>query len=239
MVYCPRCGVEIDAHRKECPLCGATAKDSTAPEAEAFRNYPEADLPDAGNEFAVVRNKRFFIWELFSIFFGISLISVVTINWGMNRELSWALYPVTSVVMVWGVFTVVLFLRRFRIITVVLVFSQISLFLWFLDYYTGGPSWVFPFTLRILSLLFVTVVGAAMVISGSKTKGLNILGIIFVGISLFCGGLENILSLHFTGGLSFTWSLIVGFSLIPAAGFTMYLHYRFTSGKKLGGWFHL
>jgi len=238
MSYCPRCGVEVDSDRKECPLCKTMIEKRHEGESLHLRNYPEKEMIDEGNDFKKIAEKKVFVWELLSIFLLVSIISIISIDLVTNRKFTWSPFPLTAIGAIWGCLTALFFIGRYKILTAVCNFIFLSFFLYFIDFYAGGGGWFFSIALPVLILILVLVIIISFVIKRFKNNGLNTVGLILVGIALFCTGLENILSFHFFGRGAFSWSVIVGFSLIPVAGFLEYLHYRFTSGKRYEGWFH-
>ena len=238
MSYCPRCGVEVDSDTIECPLCETLIQERRDNESLKLKNYPERKIEKPGNDFRKIAEKKFLVWELLSIFFLISIISIISIDLGIRHKISWSIYPLTAIGTIWAGVTVILFLSRFKLLTVISNFILLSFFLFFLDFYSGGAGWFLTMALPIVLLFLITVILFAFIILRLKNNGLNTMGVVLVGISFFCAGLENILAFNHNGGFSFSWSLIVGFSLIPVAGFLVYLHYRFTSVKRYRGWFH-
>ncbi|MBI9104901.1 MAG: hypothetical protein JEY99_20965 [Spirochaetales bacterium] len=239
MSYCPRCGVEVDSDKKICPLCHTPIEKRREGENPELPNYPETEIIKVENDFKKIAEKKVLVWELLSIFLLVAVISIISIDLVTNRKLTWSPVPLSAIGAIWGGLTAIFLIGKYTILTALCNVVVLTLFLYFIDFYTGGGWWFFSIALPILILLLLLITIGTFIIKRLKSKGLNTVGLILVGISLFCIGLENILSFHLSGGLSFFWSLIVGFSLIPIAAFLGYLHYRFTPGKRFEGWFHI
>ncbi len=238
MPYCSRCGVEVESGINKCPLCQTVIQVGRKDIASEFNNYPDSVIHSVVDDLKNVVEKKKYVWELVSIFFLISIISVLAINFSLDRELTWSFYPVCAILTSWGSLTAMLFLNRHLFIFLFCDAFFLSLFLFLTDLYSGGLKWFFPIALPIVCLILIIFLIDAFIISLLKTNGLNTAGFLLMGISVFCSGLENILSLYTNGRMSFSWSVVVGFSLIPISGFLIYLHYRFTSGKRYEGWLH-
>jgi hypothetical protein len=83
------------------------------------------------------------------------------------------------------------------------------------------------------------VVSALTLISVSKRRGLNVIGIILVAVAGLCATVDASLTLYLTRVVALSWSVIVLVTVIPVAGFFFYLHYRIMRRASLRKLFRL
>jgi RNA polymerase subunit RPABC4/transcription elongation factor Spt4 len=238
MPFCSRCGVEVEPSVQECPLCQSQILEEEKFSEAFIRNYPDSVISSVADELKAVTGKKNHLWELLSIFFLLTIISVVAIDWSFNKGITWSFYPIIAVFSIWGSCTVALLIKKH----IILLFSDVFfllLFLFLTDFYSGRPRWFFPVALPIVGLIVILSCLLFFAVSRIKDIGLNIAGFFLIAVSLFCSGLENVLAFYFNGSAGFSWSLVVNFSLVPIAVFLIYFHYRFTSGKNFKGFFHV
>jgi hypothetical protein len=237
MAYCINCGVELAPGAAACPLCGwktGTAGEAGAPAGHARGEHPhlaEKIFDPDDKEKLTEDEQRKIVWEVRSVSAAIMIVAVVSINLVVSGRLSWSLYPLFSLAFLWVLATVqLLFHARPAIIAAVSAVA-LPLFLVSVDFAGGRPlSWsltmALPITLVLEAAAGITYWASLTV----KRKGANLAAFILIAIVAVCVAVEATLDLALEERISFGWSFIVAFALLPVAAFLLYIHYRI--GKK-------
>ncbi|MFZ3109749.1 MAG: DUF6320 domain-containing protein [Rectinemataceae bacterium] len=247
MPYCPDCGVEIGG-APSCPLCGARNPRSVVDvEAGCDGADKEAGETKRGNflgEAKILENftqkeRNTIAWEVISVASVVAIMVLSSINFLTERRLSWALFPVSALVFLWIIATVVLVLEQTSPFHWILATLDLPAFLIALGLLTGDTSWAWRLALPIA--IFSELVFAALLlqIRNAKRKGLNILAYILVGVALDCLGIEIFIDLYVSGAIRMSWSAITALALVPIAGFLIYFHYRVATTTNLRRLFKL
>ncbi len=178
---------------------------------------------------------RLFAWEAMSISIMTPLLIVILTNFLIDWSITWSLYPLLVLGMVWLATTAALFLYK---MPVFLILSEIVILLGFLlgvDYlFDYKLDWFLPLALPIVvDVVFSTMV---VVIASllSKRKGTNIAAYVLFGIGLVTGGLDFIISSNMYHTYGIGWSLYVIVPGTLAGCFLLYVHYR---GEKIADLF--
>ena len=174
-----------------------------------------------------------------SLTFGIALIVTILANLFLNKTFSWSRYSAVIIIGVWLASAMPLLLLRkpWRLFAVLAPSLVILVFA--LDVFDGHLEWFLGYGLPITLLLAGTLAGMGAILAGIHRRGLNTISIILCAIALFCAGLEVILDLNRHGRLSFDWSVIVAFALVPTAVILFYLHHRIVNKASLKKLFRL
>jgi hypothetical protein len=237
MPYCPKCGVELETSQASCPLCKSPA--AASPGGAGEPSYPESTgEPESVERLTPGERKKIAI-EVLSVSLGIALVIPLLINLAVNRRIDWSLYPAVSLVFVW---TVVFAAIRFDTkpwIAFSIVGPGLVAFLLCLDIFDGSLDWFPPLGLP-LSLLFEGIAAATAVLASLlKRKGMNLVGLILLGLDCLCLGIDAVLTHWLNGNLAIGWSLVVTIAAVPISGFLFYLHYRIIRQASLRKLFRL
>lgn len=247
MPYCPDCGVEIGG-APSCPLCGARNPRSTAgAEAGCEDANKETGETKRGNflgdaeilENFTPKERNTIAWEVVSVAFAVAITALSAINFLTEQRLSWALFPVSALVFLWIIATVVLVLDRTTPLRWILAALDLPAFLIALGLLTGDTSWAWRLALPIAIFTELIIASLLLQIQNTKRKGLNILAFILVGIAIGCLGIEIFIDLYVTGAIRMSWSAITALALVPIAGFLIYFHYRVAKTTNLRRLFKL
>ena len=245
MPYCPECGVEI-GNAPRCPLCG-TPNPKAVPEAKNPCNdvdmpekHPAANIIFEGGEGIFSKEeKRTVLWEVLSVAFAIAIVVLGAVNLFESRRLSWSLYPIISILLVWVEATAFLVLKNMQVLRIVLGAIAPPAFLLALGFASGNPRWALGLAIPI-AVLIESLIGALVLAIGmSKRKGLNLVAYVLVAAAILCIGLELFIDLFVQGVVAFDWAPICVIALLPIAGFFLYLHYRVVRTTNLRRLFHL
>jgi hypothetical protein len=229
MAYCPNCGVELDKDALACPLC----KTPVARNAEAGAAHPrvaEQFIDPEDREGLSEGERRLILWEVRSVCAAIAAVAVAAVNLLVDHRLSWSLYPLFSLALLWLVATAARFFHgRPGLVAMVAAIGLPLLCLGF-NWIDGGPGWAVAIAFPII---LVIEAGAALLTWAwhtVKRRGVNLIGTALLVVVGVCLAIEATIDLARGGSVYFFWSAIVGFSLVPVSAFLFYVHYR--AGKK-------
>jgi len=232
MKICINCGVELDEGIGVCPLCGKSpGNKNSQPNAEG--NNP-SDIVTFNK-----RENKKHLWELGGIITFSSIAVCTIVDLLISRKLNWSLYSDVSVLVLWIILTLILFLKT-RIFWFFsgLIITLISALLAF-DMIYPGPDWFFPVGLPLAISSSVAVWLIVLVYSLARFKGFNVIAaalIILAGLTIMT---EVILDNYFHGMTDLRWSLIAAVSALPVALILSFYHYRLKKGKQLDSFFHV
>ncbi|MHB0855822.1 MAG: DUF6320 domain-containing protein [Rectinema subterraneum] len=245
MPYCPDCGVEI-GNAPRCPLCGSpnpkAVPDVQNPckDADITGKHPAANIIFEGGEGIFSKEeKRTVLWEVLSVAFAIAIVVLGAVNLFESRRLSWSLYPVVSILLLWVEATAFLVLKNMQALRIVLGAIAPPAFLLALGFVSGSPRWAFGLAIPIAVLVESLTGALVLAIGKSKRKGLNLVAYVLVAVAVLCIGLEMFIDLFARGVVVFDWAPICAIALLPIAGFLLYLHYRVVKATNLRRLFHL
>lgn len=249
MAYCPDCGVEI-GDAPACPLCGAqnprAASRDGAPECAPCED--EAGTSSRFSSFLgesedikalTPRDKRKIAWEVISVALGIATIGLILINLLVSARLSWSLYPVSAFIFISIMSTAFLIMDDSRPWRYLVASLDPPLFLLALGLFTGDVSWAWRLAVPLAIFSELVVASIALMTANAKRKGLNIFAYALVGMAIECLGIEIFVDLFVSGKIWLVWSAITAVSLVPIAGFLLYLHYRVAKSTNLHRLFKL
>ncbi len=247
MAYCPDCGVDI-GNAPRCPLCG-TENPKLVPPCEDTNQHDgnSREAPSGGLIFEGAASppdfsedeRRTIIWEIISVAFGISMLVLAAVNFFISRRVSWSLYPIISLLLLWIEATSLLVLRKRQVLSVLLAMVAPPLFLLGLGFASGNPRWALGLAIPIAVLTESLIGATVLAIEASRHKGLNILAYVLVATAALCLGIEAFVDLFARGRIVFGWSVITAIALVPIAIFLVYLQYRVAKTTNLRRLFHL
>ncbi len=251
MTYCPRCGVVLASGSARCPLCGAASVPRKPPSADSGgADYPPqrsaedehgagAGTPAREEDVLSSAERRRIAVELLSVAFGIGLAVSILADLFANRRFSWSRYSSSAIVGVWLVASMpLIFYRRPWLLFATLAPSLTAL-VFLMDAFDGRISWFLGYGLPIAVSFAATSAGVGALVGAQKRKGLNVVALFLCGAAVVCIALETTLDFNLRGALSYGWSVIVAFALVPTAAILFYLHYRVVNRATLRKLFRL
>lgn len=241
MTYCPDCGVEIGT-APNCPLCGAQNPKMTV--------TPECTEPDTASKLGLFGNvvspesftpqeKQKVAWEVMSVAFGITVGGLLAINFLLAGGISWSLYPIASLCFLWILGSTILVMSPHAWYRNLLLVVDLPLFLLALGAITGSSAWAIEMAIPNAIITELVTIAVLLSIRATKRKGLNIFALILFGVAVLCIGIEILIDLRATGKINLNWSAITAISLVPIAGFLLYLHFRVATTANLHRLFKL
>lgn len=231
MPYCPKCGVEVDIDKKNCPLC-----DFDIPDIGLDKSAPlKRKFPYAQN---ITTDKSI---ELKSkIYYVISIISLATIlvllyfKVFVVPDAIWIKYAYVSVFYGW-IFTFFFlgFINSFKINSFASCLTTILITLTF-DYFDKSLSWSLTIALPIIVTAFIISIILAFLFKRSKNKNkfIFIPSYIGSGLSLLCIIIDFITNYNFTNTYKLSWSIIVFILLNSITAILLGLYYRLSIRLK-------
>lgn len=237
MAYCQSCGVLFKDSLKSCPLCGS----DPARERPAASDAGGLDFPNEKPFFQAVLEKeaitadqkRVIFFELSALVFGSAMAAVILADLLINRGFTWSRYAAPPIAYAFLLIGIPLILHRRPWIVFSVLAAGLLAMLFLFDIYNGRLDWFLNYALPITLWAEGLFAGCAAIIAAVKRKGLNVLSITFLFASLFCLGLELILSLNILGRPLLAWSAVVTAAAVPLAGIFFYLHVRIVNRASL------
>jgi hypothetical protein len=229
MPVCKKCGVEVEPYMEECPLCFTPLyTDEILPEEES-KKYPDT--------FQVEPNKkvtRFFIWEIISSLLLTAFLIVVLTNFILEFTISWAWYPMASILLTWLLMTISIFLNHKPLLISLLVVLSIMGFIGFIDFIDNFSFDWYQIIALPISVVLIVVTSLIVILSKiAKKKGINIASFIMFGSAFIILCLDGILDHAFNGHIVLSWSLAVAVPLSLIGGLLLYLHFRFMKSGNI------
>ena len=228
MPVCRNCGVELDEGVDRCPLC-RTPLEGAAEHGQEI-SPPSAAEQAAGGSAGPLTRLR--LWEIVSLFDATGAAVVLAADFAYSRAITWARFPLLSIVFLWMAATVLLFLRRRRLLLLIGETAALAVFLQALDLLLPGEPWFLTLALP-LSVLVATLIGADYAAARAlKPRVFAILAVVLASAGLFMLGLEAVINLEFSGAFRLSWSLVVFGCCVPLVGLLLYIQYRLKATRK-------
>lgn len=208
MAYCSKCGVEVEAERKTCPLCDVPIHRYDE-EAELSSLWPiQRELPKVKK-----RTKRFLALLPVLIILTIAFLVILIVDARMSGSLLWSRYALTALGALFSVGAGIIILGDTKILTLAWVTITVLVMLWFFDSFNNGLTWFMPLgvPITLVAALYgkLSLIGAGL---WGKRYGIQAM-VQSLLVTLLCLSLDRIIS-SYRGSDGFTWSLIVSAPLM-------------------------
>jgi hypothetical protein len=174
--------------------------------------------------------KRYSLMKVLTIDIYAIVLFLLSLNLYSGGFLSWSVYPVASLLLVWVYFLLFFIFGRNKPGFIAIIgYISTGLYLYLLEQ-TVKSAWFFELALPILTLIFI-IVCLVLILSGFKFfkgffKGLGLPGLILLALSFFCIGTELIINNYVYTDYSLFWSLIVSGVLIPVSIFLFVVQFN-------------
>jgi hypothetical protein len=237
MPYCTRCGVEVNEEAKKCPLCSSPIQQFNEDPAPG-REYPEDALNSAAPR--LTRKERIKI-SVFMTSFGIMIPLFITmaVDIAVNRSITWSIYPIIGLTSSWLLTILPLIKQKNSSIIIWGEFFILSVTFIALRGFTPSSSGIVYLGIPIVFFGALVSQGIVYVSSRTVRKGSNTAGFILIGIGIFCGLTDILLSCSLWNSFRMSWSLIVLAALAPVSGMLLYLHYSKKKRNGFSRYFHI
>ncbi len=223
MPICRNCGVELDEGLARCPLCRAPLREEEEEKREEAPTAPAAGRISRGPSAPLTRRR---LWEIVSLFAGTGAAVVLVADFAYSMTVSWARYPLVSIVFLWAVASLLLFLRRRRLLLLLAGTAVLAVFLLALDLLMPGRPWplALALPLTVLAGAFTGLVSA--VARAWRARFFAVLAVVLASAGLYVAALEALINLYFSGLWRLSWSLVVFGCIVPLVGLLLYVQYR-------------
>ncbi len=234
MPYCPRCGVEVDTGRETCPLCDTEIPAPVRETGTGESRYPDVDTPGTPSN----RQQRVILWSVITALMFIAFLVCLSVNLLLEDSLTWGGYAMSGIGAGWIFLSLLIwFFRNPRVIISGFFLSSTGL-LALLDFIDGKHHWFLTLGLPLAGMTTLLVILSVLTGIFLQEKKANLAGFIFLYITIFCIGIDLLIS-GFIGEVSLSWSFIVMASLLPLAGLLLAYHYLLSRFMNLESYFHL
>ena len=206
MAYCVHCGVRLESSESHCPLCMTPVLDPSEPDRQVTAKQYPPRTPDQE-----LKRSRRFLLSLAVILLLLPAAVCLLCDLVSGTGLSWSLYPVSALTLVFVAVTAPSFLsgRYKAVLSALIAFFCLNTYLWIVEILSGSGPWFLP-------VVFPALLGAALLIALTvmlKVRDilnkLTLLGFSFVDIALECFLVELLCSASAGTGIRFSWSLFV------------------------------
>lgn len=204
MSYCVNCGVELDASRRECPLCNTPIIN---PRELKEKTHPSPFPRDSEKVEAV---KRKDVGVLLS-----TVVVATAVICGLLNALAfpgsyWSLAVIGVCVILWVImFPVVIYTKQPVYVSLLLDGLAVAVYLYMLTYLTGGNDWFYGLGLPIV--FFVTIISELFTVCIKKLPRsfLTVALFIFTALAILCIGLEVLIDCYLYMDVTLGWSAVV------------------------------
>lgn len=203
MSYCVNCGVELEAAKKSCPLCGVAVINPGEKKAEEKTTYPK-------QRDELKKTDRMFWIRFISILLAVPIITCVITNLLSDQSITWSIYVIAGVFIMWVAATAPLYFAKFNYVRM-LLFDVAGLLtgLFVIEVYAPGTGWVLLIVLPIV--LYCTLAGLVIIFLAKSgyIRRLGVAAAIFISIAIMLPGLEVLLDIFNLNAIAITWSWFV------------------------------
>lgn len=217
MPYCSRCGVEVEGRAATCPLCDAAIQHLDHPADEPAR-YPVIP-PSRG------RQIRYLVWMISTVAILSLTLALVTLDAVLNPRLTWSLYPLIGLGILWLFITLVVIFARRPIFVIVGQAISTAGFLLMIDLSHGELDWFVPLGLPMVGVVTAASVGVWLVSRLSRRAPALVTGAVLLACGIGSVALDLLVSGHL-GSTHVSWSYIVLSATLPPGLFLLYFHFR-------------
>lgn len=236
MVYCKKCGVELETDVKKCPLCGTPVTSGKLD----YDSLKEHDKP--GNTkhraFALEPQKKVPL-AIVAITVTSGIITTCTINLVEVGHITWAKYPITFCLMILS-YVFAFALKNVRIILQMAIgFASTFILTYILDVLTQTSDPIIPISTYILLSANLVVAAFIFILRLARYKSTNLIAFAFIGGGILSVFVDGILSFFLAGSIQLHWSFIVLGCVFPVSIVLLYIHGRLKKTGRLEKTFHI
>lgn len=237
MSYCPDCRVEIDDDRDLCPLCSSAPVDTIDSETpESRTHFPARTFAPSGLS---RREKRRIAFQVYSILLFAAITISVGINLLIEHTIGWSYLVIVSLLFAWIIPGSYYYLKKRPLIATLINFIAMPLLILAIDVYDQSRVWFLKLALPLYLLFALLIISIVLVILQTKRKGLNIIGMIMMLMTLFLLCLDAFINYYFYVQFFLTWSIGVAIIAIPVAMVLLFVHYKVTNKYDFKRIFHV
>lgn len=201
MKICPKCGIEYDNDKGDCPLCDK-----------------EKQEKPSNTNFSMI-----FFWELYSLFSLTAFLIILVIDLAYTAGLDWSRIPLVSISYSWISIFLIKKMRHKTIYFLILEFTATLITLGLLDSFIPGKPWFFGLAFPVLVAFTLIFNLTYLAVKKFKISLLSTTAAFIASVAIFLLSLELLLHNYYNEILRVSWSLIAFVCLLPLLVFFLYL----------------
>lgn len=236
MPFCSRCGVEVDSAVEKCPLCEAPIQKLPM---ENGSPWPSEELGSSPIPPMSRDERKALARTITTLGFLIPVSIVITVDWFVNRGLSWSLYVLASLTAAWLWALIPLIFNRKPYLLITSITGVAIIAAAVISILAGDSDWLLPIGAPILISAGLLSAGVTAMAMASGRKGGNLAGWILLALAIQSMIIDILVSFWIGGSWRPGWSIIVVSTLIPISALLLYLHFIPSRQRKLRRYFHV
>ena len=235
-MYCSRCGVEVDEGVEKCPLCEAPIQKLPADDKSP---WPKDVAPSPSSPPMSPDERKALARTLTTLGFLIPAAIVLTVDWFINRRLSWSVFALISLGAVWMWSLIPLVFNRKPYLLIFSITAVSIAAMSGIGILSGHSGWILPIGIPVVVTAGFLGAGVTALTKSAKKIGGNLAAWILQALALLCIVSDILISSRINGTLRPGWSIVAASTLLPVSILLLYLHYRPSTQQKLRRYFHV
>lgn len=232
MTTCKACGVELEDDMESCPLCNTpvTNRGGALSDIRAVTTQLE---PDEEKKHLMQR----ILWQITVVLLLSGVTATLIINLSIVGRVTWSIYPISICLMILA-YASLMALWKTKFIFKLLGGWFISAMLLLAVNLYSQSVWPLFLALPLVSIINVIGIALYFILTGLKTKGLNVLALVFVSLAVASLAIDAIISVYFYEKIALGWSVIVAACLLPVTAAILFIYFRTRNDLDLQKIFH-
>jgi len=225
MSYCVECGVKLGEAEEKCPLCGTVLQNPIHP----YNPRVPKPFPVRTKEQNLQMDRRYLL-GLISMAMLMPAALCMVINLFFGGRITWSLYPVGALVLLFVALAVPILVKKHRIYITIISDALVLLgYLKMVELLSNVEGWFTPVVFPVIILATLMVLGITASIRQHQIRELAIPATILTLVALLSLAVELLVSSQVFKQLQVSWSPFV---MLPC-GFTALMLYLIQSHKPL------
>jgi len=235
MPYCVNCGVQLNDHARECPLCNTEVLLPQSSQSSSSHTHVHLEKEILDQDF----DRGLWIKLITITLLTPAMISIL-VNWIFKQAIPWSLYVTAGMVFVWIWSVSVFFFKKNRFLKwLPIAWASLLGFLFVIEHLTRSYGWFFSIGVPITTSLFFIAFILALLIKKGWIRELQIPSSVFLAIGLFCFSINGAISFYKYQIVRLNWSLIAMITCIAFALIVFVLQRRPWIVEKIKHWFRI
>lgn len=231
MAYCVKCGVELAAEAKKCPLCNTKVYLPEEMKAErAAEVFPIFPVP---NSYNMPQPNKKSLLELVSLIFFLPIPVLLLCDLSISDGIDWAGYAVGGIFLLYMMLIFPFIPKRANAAVSILADWICTLaYVFYIERMTGG-DWFLPFAAPLITVLAFLALVLALFRRYTKITNLSLTGISLLFCGLFCLVTEFLINAAFAIHTTLYWAFYPALSLAMCAIVLFYIDKNKALKEKL------
>ena len=240
MPYCPRCGVEVDASVRACPLCSTAIPvfDDLGPGEPAWPAASDRhSSSDPAKTYVAPGEWRGRVFLAIAGVFLTAALTVLTVDLWVAGAITWSRYPLIALVAALAfVASNLLWRQPWKWGTAWFAIS--SALVASLDAADGTLTWAPGVGLPVVGLSFgLLALGAGLGLR-ARRRGYNLFALVFALVAVELVGIDSLVTAATAGSSTWGWSVVAALVLVPLSLIFLVLHLTIRRTPDLRRIFH-